>query len=35
MPKKESNILVLDESENAATVDWTTKGAVNAVKNQA
>jgi len=34
MPKKELNILVLDESKNKATVDWTKHGAVNTVKNQ-
>jgi len=34
MPKKESNILVLDESMTKATVDWTKHGAVNDVKNQ-
>jgi len=31
MPKKESNILLLDESNNAASIDWVTSGAVNPV----
>ena len=31
MPKKELNVLLLDESNNAASIDWTTRGAVNPV----
>jgi len=31
MPKKESNVILLDESLSNVSIDWTTLGALNPV----